>query len=230
MLTIEEVKRAIPPQIKMNIEQEFVDKLNDMSDDPDLCQHLRDNFISFTSVLKEGTFKIDDYKNAVIFVSYLKMGNNHKESYMKTFPERYNRLIAEGKSNKEISSYVSMYRNNRLVCLILEQSMIAVHVYYQDYVHKALNVLATEMITSPSSKVRVEAADKLLNHIKKPETKQIELDIGIKDNSGLNELKDGLAKLAKIQQEHILNGRSTKDVIQNSVLIDVTPIKKEEDE
>lgn len=228
VFTVEEIRDIVPKNLKSSINDSVIATLNSITEDEDICRSIKENFIGFSTILKEGRFKLQDYTNAVTFVSFVRMGNNYKEAYAKTFPNRFKRLIDEGKSTKDISGYVSMYTSNVLVKTILDQSIIPLYIYNQDLAQKAINVLAEEMLTAPSAKVRVEAANNLLNHVKKPETKQIDLQIGIAENSGLKELREDFARLAAMQIEHINNGRTTKDVLDNSMII-VEEVKDEED-
>lgn len=212
MLTIAEVTKAMPPQLKGNVSQDLVDLVNNISNDPEACRTIRETFISYTSVLKEGRFKSEDYVYAVTYVSYKLMGYNNKEAYARTFPARYQALVAKGATEKDISAYVSAYNKGKLVNLILEQTLIPVWVLNQEVYQKAISVQAELMMTAKSEKVRAEAANSILTHLKKPEKKEIELRLDTADNSGLNELKDKLLEMAQLQQELIQAGLSTKDI------------------
>lgn len=212
MLTIAEVTKAMPPQLKGNVSQDLVDLVNNISNDPEACRTIRETFISYTSVLKEGRFKSEDYVYAVTYVSYKLMGYNNKEAYARTFPARYQALVAKGATEKDISAYVAAYNKGKLVNLILEQTLIPVWVLNQEVYQKAISVQAELMLTAKSEKVRAEAANSILTHLKKPEKKEIELRLDTADNSGLNELKDKLLEMAQLQQELIQAGLSTKDI------------------
>ena len=68
--TIEDVKKAVPSHIRSNITQPLVDTLNNIAADPLIAEDIRNNFVSYSAVLKEGKFKVEDYLNAVAYVSY----------------------------------------------------------------------------------------------------------------------------------------------------------------
>lgn len=218
MLTIHEVERAIPKQMKINVSQEMVDSLNALSTDPEAARNMRENFISYASVMKDGRFKLEDYVHAVAYVSYKIMGYTNRDSYSRTFPGRYQTLVARGATDKDISAYVAAYNKNKLVNLILEQTLIPSYVLNQDLYQQALNVQADLMMNAKSEKVRTDAANSILTQLKKPETKKVELDIGIKDSSGMNELKDQLEKMALMQQELIRNGSSTQQIAHQKLI------------
>ena len=69
MITIDQVTRALPPNLKKAATQSLVDELNNIATDPEIAEAIRDNFISYTRVLGDGRFKTEDYLNAVKFVS-----------------------------------------------------------------------------------------------------------------------------------------------------------------
>ncbi|MBL4704066.1 MAG: hypothetical protein JKY54_06070 [Flavobacteriales bacterium] len=196
----------------------MVDALNNLSTDPIAAENMRENFISYTRVLQEGRFKLDDYVAAVIYTSYKIMGYTNREAYSRTFPQRYSGLVAKGTNEKDILAYVSAYNRGKLVNLILEQSLVPVWVLNQDIHQRAINVLADLMQTAQSEKVRADSATSLLANIRKPENLQVELNIGVKENSGMTELKETLRKLALTQQQLIEDGVSTKTIAHQTII------------
>ena len=232
MLTLDELKEAMPPQFKKAATVSLLDKVNDASENPIAAQSIRENFVSYSSVLKDGRFKIEDYLNACKYVSFKMMEYNNQEAYMRAFPDRWAALKAAAKSSKEISAYVANYNKNKLVNLILEQSIIPSWIMNQDVYQKAIDTqLELMMDETCSAKVRTEAANSILTHLKKPETKKVELDIGVKDNSGIEQLRQTMAELAENQMNLIRQGAKTKDIAHQRLvhihededMIDVTP-------
>lgn len=206
-LTLVEVKDSMPKHLRANITQPMVDALNNLSTDPIVAQNMRENFVSYASVMTEGKFKLDGYVNAVKYVSYKLMGRNSREAYSLTFPTRYQKLLAAGRSDKDISSYVAAYNKGILVNKIFQQTAIPTWVLNQDKVQSAINVLADLMLTANSEKVRSDSATSLLTHLKKPETNhQLELNVNHIDKTGITELKETMAEMAKMQQDMITKG------------------------
>lgn len=224
MITVDQVRRAMPPKLRGAATQELADKINQASSDPDVARNIRDNFISYTSVLNDGKFKTEDYLNAVMYVSYKLIGYSNKEAYARTFPQRYQDMIARGSTDKDISSFVAAYNKNKLVNAILEQTLVPTWVLNQDLYQKAINVQAELMLDdSVSAKVRTDAANSLLTHLKRPEAQQVELSISHKDSSGIEELNETLRKLAVQQQEVIKSGVTTQQIAHQRI-IDTTPV------
>ena len=205
--TVEDVKKAVPSHIRSNITQPLVDILNNIAADPLIAEDIRNNFVSYSAVLKEGKFKVEDYLNAVAYVSYKIMGNTNEESYAKTFPQRYSALIAKGTAKKDIASYVSAYNKGKLVNLILEQTLVPSWVLNQDLYQKAINVQADLMQNAQSEKVRVEAANSLLTHLGKPKEGSFQISIGEVESSGMREMREMLREVAENQREAIGSGR-----------------------
>ena len=213
LLTREEVQKALPPNLKSNATDQFVDHLNTIISDPIVAQEIRDNFISYSSVLRTGKFKTDDYLNAVVYVSHKLMGKTNEDAYAATFPTRYRQLVAANRSRQEISSYVSMYNKGKLVNAILQQTMTPSWVLNQALYQQALNTQADLMMTATSEKVRTDAADSLIRALTPPEPKEVNVNIGLQENSGLNELKDMMERMAQETRQRIGDGSmTTRDV------------------
>ena len=222
-ITKELVARALPGNLKSAATDQLADMINQISADPLIAEQIRDNFLSYASVLKEGKFKVEDYLNAVAYCSYKLMGDSNKDAYFKTFPQRYANLVAAGRTPKEISAYVSAYAKGQLVNKIMEQTLVPSWVLNQHMYQAALNTqfkLMTNEDVSP--KVRSDAADSLLTHLAKPKEAGPLINIDMGETSGMNELKDALARMAQQQQTLINAGVSTKEIAAQDI-VDVTP-------
>lgn len=212
LLTRQQIEQALPGNLKSAATDQLTDILNNVLLEPEIASEFRNNFISYTHVLKDGKFKTEDYLHAVAYVSFKLMGMTNRESYEKTFPDRMQTLVARGESSKNIAAYVTAYSKGKLVNLILEQTMVPTWVLNQDLYQKAINVQADLMLTANSEKVRTEAANSLLTHLKKPEIKEFQISVEQKENSGMNELKDALLNMAKKQTQLLEGGMSTRDM------------------
>lgn len=222
-ITKELVARALPGNLKSAATDQLADMINQISVDPLIAEQIRENFLSYASVLKEGKFKVEDYLNAVAYCSYKLMGDSNQDAYFKTFPQRYANLVAAGRTPKEISAYVSAYAKGQLVNKIMEQTLVPSWVLNQHMYQAALNTqfkLMTNEDVSP--KVRSDAADSLLTHLAKPKEAGPLINIDMGETSGMNELKDALARMAQQQQTLINAGVSTKEIAAQDI-VDVTP-------
>lgn len=213
------VIKAVPPNLKNAVSDDLVDRLNAITSDQILAEEVRNNFISYASVLREGKFKLEDYLNAVTYVSHRLNGDTQHDAYFKTFPSRYQNLMALGKTPKEISNYVAMFNKGKLVQKIQEQTLTPAWVLNQDMFQAALNTNYQIMMDDDvSPKVRVEAANSLLTHLQKPKEVTPAVNIDLRESSGLSELKKALGQLATQQQQLIEQGGSTRDVAAQRIV------------
>ena len=223
-LTLEQFQMALPDKVKKSVNQELIDSVNTTLADPELFEAYRDNLLSYTRVMADGRFKITGYVDAVRYVSHKLMGSTNIEAYTKTFPDKYARFVAQGVQAKDIASYVTAYNKSKLVNLIFEQTLIPSYVLNQDLYQKALNVQADLMVTAHSEKVRTDAANSLLTHLKMPEVTKVELDIGIKEDSSIAVLRAATLELARSQRLSMGAGQMTaQEAAHSTLIIDVTP-------
>ena len=224
MITLEELKKAMPVALRTSATENLVDILNNIPTDPEVADNIRNNFLSYTGILQDGRFKIEDYLNAIAYCSFKLMGHNNQEAYARTFPQRYQRLTAKGTSSKDVAAYVHAYNKNKLVNLIMEQSMIPTWVLNQDMHQQALNRQFHLMNNAKSEMVQMQAANSILLHLKKPETKEFNINLGSTQDAGVQELTKMMGELAEQQQEMIRSGVSTKTIAHTKLVLDAEVI------
>lgn len=221
-LTIDQFKQALPDKVKKSLNQELIDQINTTLGDPELYESYRDNLISYTKVMADGKFKVTSYVDAVRYVSHKLMGCTNIDAYTKTFPDKYTRFMAQGVAAKDIASYVTAYNKSKLVNLIFEQTLIPSYVLNQDLYQKALNVQAELMTTANSEKVRCDAANSLLTHLKMPETQKVELEIGVREDSSIAALRATTLELARQQRLMVESGAmNAQEVAHGRLIIDI---------
>lgn len=215
-LTIEQFKQALPDKVKKSVNQELIDSVNNTLADPEMFEAYRDNLLSYTRVMADGRFKVPNYVDAVRYVSHKLMGCSNIEAYTKAFPDKYARFVAQGVVAKDIASYVTAYNKSKLVNLIFEQTLIPSYVLNQDLYQRALNVQAELMVHAKSEKVRSDAANSLLTQLKMPETQKVELEIGIKEDSSIAQLRLATMELARQQRLSMESGAMNAQQIAHS--------------
>ena len=222
-LTLEQFQMALPDKVKKSVNQELIDSVNAVISDPEVYEAYRENLLSYTKVMQDGKFKVSGYVDAVRYVSYKLMGHTNIDSYIKTFPDKYQRFLDQGVAAKDIASYVTAYNKSKLVNLIFEQTIIPSYVLNQDLYQKALNVQAELMVSSKSDMVRTTAANSLLTQLKMPEKQKVELDINVKEDGSIAALRAATLELAKHQRLSMQAGQSTaQEIAASSLIIDVT--------
>lgn len=219
--TVELLQKTLPSNLRTSATQGMVDMLNNVSNNQQEAELIRENFLGYTAVLSEGKYKTEDYLNAVKYVSFKLMKCSNEEAYVKTFPQRYQRMVKDGVKPKDIGAYVYAYSKNKLVNRIMEQTMVPSWVLNQDIFQEAINTQASLMRDPDvSPKVRSDAANSLLTHLAKPKEAGPLINLDMRDTSGMKEMKELLVRMAQQQQGLIKDGVTARDIAA-TVIIDV---------
>ena len=219
ILTPEEFKSALPVQFKKNVNQQLIDSINATIADPEIYETYRDNLVGFSHILQKGKFRLDNYVEAVRYVSFKHMGFTNKDAYAKTFPDKIKRFKLLAVADKDIASYCTAYNKSKLVTLLYEQSMIPFWLLNQDVRQKALNTQVDLMFNARSEKVRSDAANSVLTHTKQPDTHKIELDIGVQENGAIDALRAQTLELVVQQRQMLQAGLVSSEEIAHKKLI-----------
>jgi hypothetical protein len=224
MLTRDQVENALPSNLKSAATQTFTDQINNLVADPLVADQIREGFLSYSRVLREGKFKTEDYLHAVAYVSFKHMGYSNQDAYCRTFPQRHALLLSKGTSPKDIAAYVAAYHRGKLVNLIMEQSLVPIWIVNQDTYQRAINtqVEIMEDDTLPAV-ARAAAANSILTHLAKPKETANTINLNMVESSGMTEMRALLTDLARNQRIAIQGGTSPKEIASQR-LIDVTAI------
>lgn len=218
-IDLETLRATIPNKFRATVTQDTVDLINNLSDDPDYAEILRDNFISYSQVLQEPQMSVKNYIDAIKYCSYKMMGMSNVDSWIKAFPDRYTKLVAKGVDRNGLSSHVTSFHKGKIVNLILERAMVPTWLLNQDLFQKALNVQATIMNDEDVSPMhRVAAANSLLTHLKRPEAAGPTVNIDMRESSGLKDLKETLNQLAKTQLDLIDRGVTARSLAEQKIV------------
>ncbi len=220
LITKEEYIGALPKSLKGKVNDEVINNINTRLTECTDCEGLRSNLVGYNHIIRGGKFSMQEYLNAVTYVSYKFMGINNRQSYCKTFPIKYANFVKEGVIQKTIDRYVHAFNGSKLVNLIYEAGLIPTHILNADVFQEAINTQA-ELMRDPdvSPKVRSDAANSLMTHLKRPEAQKIELDIGIKEHDSITELKEVTRQLAIQQSKLIQEGLvSVKETAESRII------------
>ena len=222
MLALESVKKLVPKNQRTLITQEFLDKLEASVSDSLVAEQFKENFVTYLNVLSKGKYKMEDYINAVKYVSFKLLGYSNINAYIATFPERYERLKAEGQT--QIEAFVSMYNKNKLVMQIYEQTIVPSYVLNAPMHQQALNTLASMIVDDDvRGMTKVKACEAILQYTKQPDIVKGELTIGIEQSDTINDLREITENLADTYRMMLeKKGMKLKDVAEANI-IDITP-------
>lgn len=218
--TVEQFKDALPATLKKSVNPELIKKINTTLNEPDMYETYRENLLSYTKVMQEGKFKVSNYIDAVKYVSHKLAGKTNIAAFTATFPQKIQGWETSGVASKDIASYVTAYNKSKLVNLIMEQTLVPTWVLNQDLFQKALNVQAELMVSAASEKVRSDAANSLLTHLKRPETQKMELQVNTQEDGSIAALRESTMALAKMQREMIQQGGMNAQEVAHSQIIE----------
>lgn len=194
------------------------------SSNPAIAEHFRNICIDvMDSMYGNGSrINLQDYLNAALFVTYRNTGDTKVKAYTKTFPDRVQRMQREGQSMTHLNSYADIYSKNQCVIDIQAKMLLPTHIVCHDLFYEAMRVTVDIMNDDKvSPKVRVDAANSIMNHTKQPEIKKQELDIKINESNEIEQLKQALFDLSAKQRNDIIEGNySVVDVINQNIYIE----------
>lgn len=225
-VTPEEIKRIYPVKVNPTVLQRATDIINASVKDMDyvLAKEFRDNVFGFIDIIKESKHRVafEDYVNACKFVTFKMAGNTDIRAYALTFPDRVRRMEREKVPNSHLYQYANLYAKNKTVVEVMTKVMIPTHVLYQDIFHKAVKTQAELMQTAKSEKVRADAANSLMTHLKTPEIKKAELQVNVGSTGAIDQLSEALANLSGKQSEMLSQGKYSLQDIREATIIEVT--------
>lgn len=218
-ITEEMLIRVLPANIKKRVNPQLVATINSTLTNPIEREAYRDNLVSYASVMRDGKYTIQQYLNAVRYVSFKVLGSSNIEAYVKCFPDKYAEFVRTGVSAADVAKYCAAFNKSKLVNLVFEQTLIPTHILNADLYQRALNKQADLMRNAKSEKVQTDAANSLLTHLKPPETKHIEIDLNIKEDSSIVALRESTMKLVAEQSKAIASRNSTAKQVAHSKLV-----------
>lgn len=218
-MTEEEFKRCLPANLKGSVDDSIRQQLNSCLKDPGIREVMSQNLLGYTDVLAQGRFKLSSYISAINYVTYKVMGNTNTLAYQKTFPARYTEMVNNGMALKDINSYISAYNKSKLVTLIYESMMIPTYILNQDVFQEAINTQREIMNNDRVSPMaRVQAAKSLLDTLKPPELKKMQLDVSVKESDTIVQLEKTTQQLAQLQLQQLQQGAKLQDVLNQPII------------
>ena len=175
-------------------------------------------------MLANSKISLDDYINAIRFCGCLESSQgNATDAYIKAFSHRNfvkdrMGLPVDSIEFKALASAASRYRKSPTVIKILAQSEVPLYLMFQGYRYKAVEVLADRMMNARLDRDKINAADKLLFHLKPPEEVKIELGLDDKANNIVEQYKEAIMKLTRSQKDLIAKGGDVKAIANAPIM------------
>jgi len=226
MTTLEDMKRLMPNK-KNSITQKAVDIINRSASEPEFQgETLAQSAALYENVIKGTRASIPEYLNAIRFCAYVVSNeSNYTEAYKRVFYDReFVILRAELETDHpqyaELTSAASRYRRSKLVVDILTASQVPLDLIFAGQRYKAMGVLADVMENGRYDRDRVSAAKELLAATSGPEHMKIELDVGIKEDSAVQQLNDQLAEIVTRQMGMMESGTVSLETLGSLKVIE----------
>ena len=223
-ITREKIKRMLPKGSSVSVTNSVLELIANMENDTGLPQDLmEEDFMSYMHLLgkKKGN-SLTQLVNALKYCN-LKRTINNQKAWSIVFPEKYDKLIAEGKA---VDNHVGMYNTTWLVQEIDKAMIIPVHLSHYGTLHKFLNhqmqLAMGEGGIDPETgdKRRVSAmvmhlaTKDVLERTAQPETATLDIKISASEKSIeiQQDQVDTLKRLADIQQNQFRRGAAPIDI------------------
>ena len=210
-ITMEQFRALFPQRAKSLATQENLDAINELLENEDARELYRERFLFNSILLDSSKFTVKQYMNAVKFATLKLMGDTSVSAYAKTFPERYERLIAE---DKDVTSFASNYARGQLVTQIIERSLVPIHVLNQDIIQKTINRLYYIGHNAKSEMAQVKALDSLLTNLKQPEAQKIDLNINHNEDYMANFFRNLEKRAEMIKQAIDIKAYTVKEIAE----------------
>lgn len=220
------IKAQVPEQFKGAITNELLNKIEELESNPVFAEQIRDNLVTYISVLRENPSSMDDYLRLITYVTGRMKGEGSLACYAKAYPERYALLVQAGKTEGEIRRHASSIEKSKMYVSLMQQVMVPSWILNYDAYQSAIKVQLEIMHDDEvSPMVRTQAANSLLTHLSKPKEAT---NITLNNNTlnakvdDLGMLRNMLSDLSSRQKQTLVTGTaSTKDVVNLTALEEI---------
>lgn len=224
-LDVETFRKLYPVKVNEKTANQCVEVINNALGNLDyvMGDAFKKNVFSYVDVLKGvRNISFEDYTNAIRFCLFKMAGYDNVRSYINTFPDRVERMSRDGISNKTLASYASIYAKQQAVTAVMSKMIVPTHILFQDVFSLAVKTQVEIMMDDDvSPKVRSDAANSLMSHLKQPEVKQLELGITTKDDGAIASLTEALNNLSMAQVDALKTGKLSANALREQTIIEV---------
>ena len=218
-LELESTKALVPKNYKKMIDQDLIDELNHLIEDPDYGDQFKEDFLMHNNVLEHNAnWSISKYIDAIKYHSLIQIGHSQVDAYCKVYPERLERKIRDGGSKADMGGEASRFNKSQLINKIRAQALVPLHLVNQHNVQLGINTLANVCANGRYDRDRVAAATALLKELKPPETAKLEIDMKVETTDAISELRKATEELALEQLRSIKAGMAVKEIAEMGII------------
>ncbi len=233
-LSLEVIHSQIPAKMRPMVDDDVMQEIQKLSEDPDYGDEFLDVYIDYLNVLRDSPRRNhQQYMKAIKFFTLVEAEHSLTDAYIKVFPERYEtrtRNSPEPDPNKKkqiMRGEASRYNSTQLVTEIRKAATVPVQLIHRHLLHEAILVNADLMHNSRSDMVKQKAADTLIRELKPAEDAHIEVAVAVK-STVIDDYERSMRLMVEKQQELIAQGGDLK-TITNAPIKVINPVEPEEE-
>lgn len=201
------------------INQDTVDEINKLIEDPDYGEEFLDAYVQFFDVTSQSAgWSTPKYMNAMKFFMLVEQGHTAVDAYCKVFPDRLEARYERGETKRDMGGEASRYNASQIVNDIRKVAGVSVKLIHRHTLHKAIEITTQLMLDrNVSPTVRQKAAETLIRELKPDEKSEISIEIK-NDVSAIDELRRATEALVIEQRRSIEAGMSVRYIAESSVV------------
>ncbi len=224
-LSLDLVQSQLKPQQKLTVTQETLDEINQLASNPDYGPEFLDSYLDHLNIFKDNPKRSHtQYLSAIKFFSLVESGNSLTDSYIKTFPDRFDarkqNYPFDERDKSIMRGEASRYNNSMLVNEIRKVASIPVQLIHRHILHEAIIEQAYLMRSAKSEMVRQKAGATLITELKPQEDHVLSVKVDDNTESIIDELRKAAEKLTIAEFQSVNAGVPLKD-IADSVIVTV---------
>lgn len=231
-LTLPLVHSQITSKQKLQVTEDTVEEINKLVNDPDYGPEFLESYLDCLNVFAEAPRNDHkQYVNAMKFFSLVEANNSLTDSYVKVFPERYERRRKgnPGKTPDQVKQLLrgeaSRYNGSKLLAEIRRVATIPVQLVHRHLLHEAILATADLMKNARSEMVRAKAADTLIRELKPSEDQVLKVEVDDNTTSVISELHKATKALAAAAHEGVRAGIPLKEIAGSKIYADPATIE-----
>ncbi len=227
------LQKMLPKGSHHRVTDEIIALVHNMEKDTGLLQeYMEERLLSYLPVLRETKVDLKEYINAIKYCN-LKQNMDNQKAWEITFPEKYAKLVREGRWN---TSHVSMYNSGALVVKIDTQMALDIKIQYAPLFHKQL-MKQVELAAGwdahgreCSPTVQHLASSKILDLLEPDRENTLNINLGQSEDAKNSQEKmyDKMTEIALSMQKQLEAGRNIEDIQRLNLTIDAD-IEDDED-
>jgi hypothetical protein len=229
MIDKNKLQKFLPKGSHHTVTDEVITLIENIENDTGMLQeNIEESLLTYLPVLVDVKVDLKAYVNAVKYISLTGNMDNNK-AWEIVFPEKYNKLVSEGRWN---TSHVSMYNKSSLIVKLQAQTLLGFRgllapiFFEQIETHRSLanGIAAGDQTCSPT--VQQAASAKLLDILAPKDDNKVVHELGLDDATKdiTKSLFAQIKKSSELQALRFKAGESIED-IQNIGLSNVVEVE-----